>query len=106
MSKTPIRRYDVAEHLRTPEEMEAYLEACLRQADGDAAFVAKTLEDIARAKGMAQVHDADLSRMDARFKELIEQLAARVPPEDVTDADIDREVQAVRDPTPPPATGS
>lgn len=63
MSKTTTHRYDVAEHLRTPEEMAAYLEACLEEADGDAAFVAKALGDIARAKGMAQVAlDAGLSR--------------------------------------------
>ena len=49
MTKTTTRRYDVAEHLRTPEEMAAYLEACLEEADGDAAFVAKALGDIARA---------------------------------------------------------
>ena len=55
MSKTATTRYDVAEHLRTPEEMAAYLEACLEEADGDAAFIAKALGDIARAKGMAQV---------------------------------------------------
>src|SRR3954462_15292876 len=63
MAKTATTRYDVAEHLRTPEEMAAYLEACLEQADGDAAFIAKVLGDIARAKGMAQVaRDAGLSR--------------------------------------------
>lgn len=63
MSKTMTTRYDVAEHLRTPEEMAAYLEACLEEADGDAAFIAKALGDIARAKGMAQVaKDAGLSR--------------------------------------------
>ena len=63
MSKTTTTRYDVAEHLRTPEEMAAYLEACLEEADGDAAFIAKALGDIARAKGMAQVaKDAGLSR--------------------------------------------
>ena len=63
MTKTITRRYDVAEHLRSPEEMAAYLEACLEEADGDAAFVAKALGDIARAKGMAQVaRDAGLSR--------------------------------------------
>ena len=63
MSKTVTTSYDVAEHLRTPEEMAAYLEACLEEADGDAAFVAKALGDIARAKGMAQVaRDAGLSR--------------------------------------------
>ena len=63
MGKTVTSRYDVAEHLRTPEEMAAYFEACLEGADGDAAFIAKALGDIARAKGMAQVaRDAGLSR--------------------------------------------
>ena len=51
MGKTATTRYDVAEHLRTPEEMAAYLEACLEEARGDAAFIAKALGDIARAKG-------------------------------------------------------
>jgi hypothetical protein len=37
------------------------------------------------------------AEMDARFKDLIRQLAARAPAEDLTDADIDHEVQAVRD---------
>lgn len=63
MAKTTTTRYDVAEHLRTPEEMAAYLEACLEEANGDAAFIAKALGDIARAKGMSQVaRDAGLSR--------------------------------------------
>lgn len=63
MKKTITTRYDVAEHLRSPEEMAAYFEACLEAADGDAAFIAKALGDIARAKGMAQVaRDAGLSR--------------------------------------------
>src|SRR5436190_23423803 len=63
MSKTATTRYDVAEHLRTPEEMAAYLEACIEEANGDAAFIAKALGDIARAKGMSQVaRDSGLSR--------------------------------------------
>ena len=63
MAKTVTSRYDVAEHLRTPKEMAAYLEACLEEADGDAAFVAKALGDIARAKGMSQIaRDTGLSR--------------------------------------------
>ena len=63
MKKIVTSRYDVAEHLRTPVEMAAYLEACLEEARGDAAFIAKALGDIARAKGMAQVaRDAGLSR--------------------------------------------
>lgn len=52
--KTATTKYDVAEHLRTPEEMAAYLELCLEEAGDDAAFIAKTLGDIARAKGMSQ----------------------------------------------------
>jgi probable addiction module antidote protein len=63
MAKTPTSRYDVAEHLRTPKEMAAYLEACLAEANGDACFIAKALGDIARARGMTQVaRDSGLSR--------------------------------------------
>ena len=63
MTKTVTSPYDVAEHLRTPEEMASYLEACIEEADGDAAFIAKALGDIARARGMSQVaSDAGLSR--------------------------------------------
>jgi probable addiction module antidote protein len=63
MPKTKTTRFDLSEHLQTPEEMAAYLEACFEEADGDAAFIAKALGDIARAKGMSQVaKDAGLSR--------------------------------------------
>jgi probable addiction module antidote protein len=63
MRKTTTTQYDVSEHLRTPREMAAYLEACMEEADGDATFIAKALGDIARAKGMSQVaRDAGLSR--------------------------------------------
>ena len=63
MNKTATTRFDVSEHLRTPEEMAAYLEACMEEANGDAAFIAKALGDIARAKGMSQVaRDAGVSR--------------------------------------------
>ena len=63
MAKTKTSRYDVAEHLRTAKEMAAYLEVSLDEAGGDAAFVAKALGDIARAKGMSQVaRGAGLSR--------------------------------------------
>ena len=55
--------YDVSEHLRTPEEMAAYLDAWLEEAPEDAAGIARALGDIARAKGMSQVaKDAGLSR--------------------------------------------
>ena len=61
--KTKTTPYDVAEHLRTPEEMAAYLDAWLEEAPDDASGIARALGDIARAKGMSQVaHDAGLSR--------------------------------------------
>lgn len=63
MGRTTTTRFDVVEHLRTPEEMATYLEACFEEAQGDATFIAKALGDIARAKGMVQVaRDAGLSR--------------------------------------------
>ena len=63
MAKTKTTVYDVAEHLRTPEEMAAYLDAWLEEAPEDAAGIARALGDIARAKGMSQVaKDAGLSR--------------------------------------------
>lgn len=62
-TKTRTTPYDVAEHLRTPEEMAAYLDAWLEEAPDDASGIAKALGDIARAKGMSQVaKDAGLSR--------------------------------------------
>ena len=55
-AKTKTTRYDVAEHLRTPEEMAAYLEACMEEAHGDATFVAKA--DVVLAVGVdAEVHE-------------------------------------------------
>ena len=63
MAKTITTKYDVSEHLRSPQDMAAYLEACIEEANGDAAFIAKALGDIARAKGMSKVaRDAGLSR--------------------------------------------
>jgi probable addiction module antidote protein len=63
ISKAKAARYDVAQHLRTPAEMAAYLDAWLEEAPDDGAGIARALGDIARAKGMAQVaRDSGLSR--------------------------------------------
>lgn len=62
-AKTATSTYDVAEHLHTPEDMAAYLDAWLEEAPDDAAGIARALGDIARARGMSQVaRDAGLSR--------------------------------------------
>ena len=61
--KTETVPYDVAEQLRTPEEMAAYLDAWLTEAPDDVAGVARARGDIARVRGMTQVaRDAGLSR--------------------------------------------
>src|SRR4030066_1444896 len=55
MGKIKLRKWDSAEHLKTDEDMVLYLEACLEEAGDDAAFIAKALGTIARAKGMTQL---------------------------------------------------
>ncbi len=55
--------YDVAKYLRTPEEMALYIDACILESDGDAAFIAKALGDVARAQGMSKIaRDSGMSR--------------------------------------------
>lgn len=61
MAKTAITVWDPAQHLKTDEDMAAYLEAALEE--GDSALIAAALGDIARAKGMTKVaRDAGLGR--------------------------------------------
>lgn len=50
-----LSKWDVAEHLKTDEDMALYLEAAMEEAGDDAPFIAKVLGDIARAKGMTQM---------------------------------------------------
>ncbi len=63
MTTLKLRKWDSAEHLNTDEDMAAYLEACLQESGDDAAFIAKALGNIARAKGMTQLSkDTGLGR--------------------------------------------
>ncbi len=56
-------RWDSAEHLKTEEDMQLYLEACLEDADDDPALVVHALGVIARARNMSQLaRDTGLSR--------------------------------------------
>lgn len=55
--------YDVADHLRTPEEIAAYLDAWLEDAANDTSGIARALGDLARAKDMSEIaQNAGLSR--------------------------------------------
>ncbi len=61
MAKTVTTVWDPAVHLKTENDMAAYLEAALEE--GDSTLIAAALGDIARAKGMTQVaRDAGLGR--------------------------------------------
>jgi probable addiction module antidote protein len=63
MGKVTLRKWDVVEHLKTEEDMAAYLEAAIEEAEDDSAFIAKVLGDIARARGMSQLaKDTGLGR--------------------------------------------
>lgn len=55
MGTLKLKKWDSAEYLKTEEDMALYLEACLEEAGDDAAFIAKALGTIARAKGMTQL---------------------------------------------------
>lgn len=56
-------RFDAVEFLKTPEEMAAYLDACIEEDAGDGVLIRAALNDIARAKGMTQIaRDAGLGR--------------------------------------------
>jgi probable addiction module antidote protein len=58
-----LKKWDSAQYLKTEEDMALYLDACLQEAGDDAAFIAKALGHIARAKGMSQVaREAGLGR--------------------------------------------
>lgn len=77
MSKTLTTPYDVAEHLRTREEMAAYLEASIEESAGDAAFVAKALGDIARASAWHRPVPRFYRRIVARPFQMLRMIANR-----------------------------
>ena len=58
-----LAAYDVSDHLRSPEEMAAYLDVWFDEFPDDVSGIARAVGGIARAKGMAKVaKDTGLSR--------------------------------------------
>ena len=56
-------RWDSAEYLKTDEDMQLYLEACIEESDGDPSFIIQALGVVARAKNMSQLaRDTGLTR--------------------------------------------
>lgn len=68
--KVKFEKYDVADYLRTEEDMAAYLEACFEEAGDDVAFIAAALGDIARAYGMAEIAAATGLTREGLYKTL------------------------------------
>ncbi len=55
--------WDSAEHLKTDEDVQLYLEACIEEGGDDPAFLVHALGVIARAKNMSQLaRDTGLTR--------------------------------------------
>lgn len=56
-------RWDSAEHLKTDEDIQLYLEACLEEGGDDPAFIIHALGVISRAKNMSQLaRDTGITR--------------------------------------------
>jgi len=63
MNTSTLRNWDSAEHLKSEEDMLLYLDACFDEAGDDAAFIAKALGNIAKARGMTDLaRDTGLGR--------------------------------------------
>lgn len=61
-------RWDAVDHLKTEQDMAAYLDAALE--DGDTGVIMAALGDIARAKGMSQVARAAGLGRESLYKSL------------------------------------
>jgi len=56
-------RWDSSEYLKTDEDIQMYLEACIEEAGDDPAFIVHALGVIARARNMSQLaRDTGLTR--------------------------------------------
>lgn len=61
-------KWDIQDHLSSPEDVAAYLEAIFE--DGDPALIAAGLGDIARSKGMSQIAKAAGVSREGLYKAL------------------------------------
>ena len=65
-----LKRFDIQEHLQTPDDVLRYLEAVFE--DGDPKLIAAALGDVARANGMSNIaRKAGVTR-EALYKALSE----------------------------------
>ncbi len=50
-----LKEWNILDHLKTPEEMTLYLEACLDEAGEDSEFIVNALCEIAKAKHLTSL---------------------------------------------------
>ncbi len=63
-------RWDSTEYLKTEEDIQLYLEACIEESEGDPSFIVHAFGVIARAKNMSQLaKDTGMTR-EVLYKEL------------------------------------
>lgn len=68
-----LTRWDSSEYLDSDEAIQAYLDACMDEANGDPAFIVHALGVITRAKNMSQLaRDTGISR-EGLYKAFSEQ---------------------------------
>lgn len=60
--------FDVANHLRTPADQVAYLNAWLEESPEDVAGIARAFGDVVRARGMSKVADAAGLNRESLYK--------------------------------------
>lgn len=70
MNTTKLSKWDSAEHLETEEDIAMFLEACVEEAGDDAAFIAKALGTVARARGMTQLSKSTGLGRESLYKAL------------------------------------
>ena len=68
--KESFTPWDAADHLKSNEDIAAYLEACMEEAGDDPAFIAAALGDIARARGMVDMAKATGITREGLYKAL------------------------------------
>lgn len=70
LEKYGVRRFDAARYLKTDEDVAGYLTEVLANGDMDALL--KALNNVARARGMAQVAEAAGVQRESLYKALSE----------------------------------
>jgi probable addiction module antidote protein len=59
------RPWNVQDHLQTPEECAAFIEAAIEDAADDPAFIAIALSDVARSRGIAEISPESIPSREA-----------------------------------------